>query len=80
MGSHRGPWQRPPAGGEAARGRRRGYAGPGRKSAWQQGKVSDGAPAQVVCGMNGCLNVGRGCRGERRAAGNGEVAVVICGQ
>ncbi|MEI8154635.1 MAG: caspase family protein, partial [Hyphomicrobiales bacterium] len=43
-------------------------------------RKSDGAPAQVVCGMNGCLNVGRGCRGERRAAGNGEVAVVICGQ
>jgi hypothetical protein len=36
-------------------------------------------PAQVVCGsVNGCLNVNRGCHGERRAAGNGDVAVVIC--
>jgi uncharacterized caspase-like protein len=36
------------------------------------------APARVVCGMNGCLNVSTGCRSEMRAAGNGEVAVVIC--
>jgi hypothetical protein len=36
-------------------------------------------PVQVVCGsVNGCLNVNRGCRGERRASGNGDVAVVIC--
>jgi hypothetical protein len=28
--------------------------------------------------MNGCLNLNRGCRGERRASGRGEVAVVLC--
>lgn len=37
-----------------------------------------GSPAQVVCGMNGCLNVPRGCRSEQRASGNSSVAVVIC--
>jgi uncharacterized caspase-like protein len=35
-------------------------------------------PAQVVCGRNGCLNVPRGCRGERVPAGRDEVAAVIC--
>ena len=40
--------------------------------------AGEAAPAQVVCGNNGCLNVGRGCRSELRAAGRGEVAVVIC--
>jgi hypothetical protein len=29
--------------------------------------------------MNGCLNVNKGCRGEVRPAGRGEVAVVLCG-
>jgi hypothetical protein len=35
-------------------------------------------PEQIVCGRNGCLNVPRGCRGERIAAGQGEQAAVIC--
>jgi hypothetical protein len=36
--------------------------------------------ARIVCGMNGCLNVGRGCSSELRANGNGgQVAVVTCG-
>jgi peptidoglycan hydrolase-like protein with peptidoglycan-binding domain len=41
----------------------------------KQGEV---APAQVVCGMNGCLNVAKGCRSELRASGNSQVAVVLC--
>jgi hypothetical protein len=35
-------------------------------------------PAQIVCGMNGCLNVKKGCRSQMVAAGNGQVAVVTC--
>ncbi len=42
-------------------------------------KPSGGAaPAQVVCGMNGCLPVPRGCRSELRATGRDNIAVVIC--
>lgn len=36
--------------------------------------------AKVVCGMNGCLNVGPGCRGDVQRSGRGDWAVVICGQ
>jgi hypothetical protein len=35
-------------------------------------------PAQIVCGMTGCFNVGKGCRSELRPSGRGEVAVVMC--
>ncbi len=41
-------------------------------------KQGETAPAQVVCGMNGCLNVAKGCRSELRASGNSQVAVVLC--
>ena len=37
-----------------------------------------GAPASVACGMNGCLNVPRGCTSEQRPNGRDFVAVVIC--
>jgi hypothetical protein len=40
--------------------------------------AGEAPPAQVVCGMTGCLNVGRGCRSELRPSGRGEVAVVLC--
>ena len=36
------------------------------------------SPAQVVCGINGCLNVKKGCRSQMVGAGNGQVAVVTC--
>lgn len=49
---------------------------PSRRSS---GGGGGGSPAQVVCGMNGCLNVNRGCKGEVRPSGRGEVAVVLCG-
>jgi uncharacterized caspase-like protein len=41
-------------------------------------KQGEQGPAQVVCGRNGCLNVPRGCRGERIPAGRDEQAAVIC--
>jgi uncharacterized caspase-like protein len=44
------------------------------------GNGGSGGGARIVCGMNGCLNVGRGCTSELRANGNGgQVAVVSCG-
>jgi uncharacterized caspase-like protein len=39
-----------------------------------------GGAAKVVCGMNGCINVRPGCRGEVRPSGRGDFAVEICGQ
>ena len=60
--------------------RRRGR-GSARRQRRRAARRSGGAeaPAQVVCGsLNGCLNVNRGCHGERRASGHGDVAVVIC--
>jgi len=39
-----------------------------------------GGGAKVVCGMNGCINVRPGCRGEVRPSGRGDFAVEICGQ
>jgi hypothetical protein len=33
---------------------------------------------QVVCGMNGCLNVRKSCRLQMVGACNGQVAVVTC--
>jgi len=36
--------------------------------------------AKVICGMNGCINVRPGCRGEVRPSGRGDFAVEICGQ
>jgi len=40
-------------------------------------RVVAGSP-RVVCGMNGCLEVRRGCQGRLRRVGRGEVAVVLC--
>jgi len=39
-----------------------------------------GGVAKVICGMNGCINVRPGCRGEVRPSGRGDFAVEICGQ
>jgi uncharacterized caspase-like protein len=39
-----------------------------------------GGGAKVICGMNGCINVRLGCRGEVRPSGRGDFAVEICGQ
>jgi uncharacterized caspase-like protein len=39
-----------------------------------------GGGAKVICGMNGCINVRPGCRGEVRPSGRGDFAVEICGQ
>jgi hypothetical protein len=39
-----------------------------------------GAVAKVICGMNGCINVRPGCRGEVRPSGRGDFAVELCGQ
>ncbi len=48
------------------------------KRAAPKKQAGESAPAQIVCGDRGCLNVGRGCRSEMRASGQGSVAVVIC--
>ncbi len=39
-----------------------------------------GGAAKVICGMNGCINVRPGCRGEVRPSGRGDFAVELCGQ
>ncbi len=41
---------------------------------------SGGGVAKVICGMNGCINVRQGCRGEVRPSGRGDFAVELCGQ
>ena len=42
--------------------------------------AAGGGAAKVICGMNGCINVRPGCRGEVRPAGRGDFAVELCGQ
>jgi peptidoglycan hydrolase-like protein with peptidoglycan-binding domain len=43
-------------------------------------QAGEAPPAKIVCGDNGCLNVGKGCRSELRPSGRGgEIAVVLCG-
>jgi hypothetical protein len=68
--------ERPAKSKSASRPREREAAGAAGAATRRSGGAE--APVQVVCGMNGCLNVNRGCRGERRASGHGEVAVVLC--
>ncbi len=48
------------------------------KRAEPRKQTREAAPAQIVCGMTGCFNVGRGCRSEMRGSGRGQVAVVLC--
>jgi hypothetical protein len=40
-------------------------------------RIVVGSP-KVVCGMNGCLEVGPGCQARLRRIGRGETAVVLC--
>lgn len=40
-------------------------------------RIVAGSP-KVVCGTNGCLDVGPGCQGRLRRIGRGAVAVVLC--
>ena len=40
-------------------------------------RIVAGSP-KVVCGMNGCLEVGPGCQARLRRIGRGEAAVVLC--
>ena len=48
------------------------------KPAAPRRQAGEPPPAQIVCGMNGCLNVKQGCRSQMVAAGKGQVAVVTC--
>jgi hypothetical protein len=48
------------------------------KPAAARRQAGEAPPAQIVCGMNGCLNVKKGCKSQMVAAGNGQVAVVTC--
>jgi hypothetical protein len=48
------------------------------KPAAPRRQAGEPPPAQIVCGMNGCLNVKKGCKSQMVAAGRGEVAVVTC--
>ena len=48
------------------------------KPAAARRQAGEAPPAQIVCGMNGCLNVKKGCRSQMVSAGRGEVAVVTC--
>ena len=41
-------------------------------------QAGEAPPAQIVCGMTGCLPVKKGCKSQMVAAGRGEVAVVTC--
>jgi uncharacterized caspase-like protein len=52
-----------------------------RTEATQRSRTAPSAGgAKVICGMNGCINVRPGCRGEVRPSGRGDFAVEICGQ
>jgi hypothetical protein len=42
-------------------------------------KPQPSGAAKIMCGSTGCVTIRRGCRGEMRPAGRGEVAVEICG-
>jgi hypothetical protein len=48
------------------------------KPAAPRRQAGEPPPAQIVCVINGCLNVKKGCRSQMVAAGRGEVAVVTC--
>ena len=48
------------------------------KPAAPRRQAGEPPPAQIVCGMNGCLNVKKGCKSQMVASGNGKVAVVTC--
>jgi len=48
------------------------------KPAGARRQAGEAPPAQIVCGINGCLNVKKGCRSQMVGAGRGEVAVVTC--
>ena len=48
------------------------------KPAAPRQQAGEPPPAQIVCGMNGCLNVKKGCKSQMVASGNSQVAVVTC--
>jgi hypothetical protein len=48
------------------------------KPAATRRQAGEAPPAQIVCGMTGCLPVKKGCKSQMVAAGRGEVAVVTC--
>jgi uncharacterized caspase-like protein len=55
-------------------------AAPNRAMPNQRPQAEHSTSGKIMCGMTGCVQIRKGCRGETRPSGRDVVAVEICGQ